>query len=222
METGRNFLFLITTCFLMASFLESTLPPPSRLLGISPQDEKYFADLEFIACKDGSKSFSRDRLNDGFCDCSDGTDEPGTSACPESKFYCRNIGSAPQLLFSSRVNDHICDCCDGSDEYDGSINCPNKCIKDGNVLGKIDEHKSTRTDSDDINTHEKKIRSNLEDLIQKIKELKIVVIMEVVLLVCLMTFGLFRRRIRSRRRRYQTINEGIHQWGPQQLIQVRR
>ena len=30
-----------------------------------------------IACKDGSKSFPRNRLNDGFCDCPDGTDEPG-------------------------------------------------------------------------------------------------------------------------------------------------
>jgi protein kinase C substrate 80K-H len=30
-----------------------------------------------IKCKDGSKSFSRDRLNDNFCDCLDGTDEPG-------------------------------------------------------------------------------------------------------------------------------------------------
>lgn len=32
----------------------------------------------------------------------------GTSACPAGKFYCRNIGSTPQFLFSSRVNDHFC------------------------------------------------------------------------------------------------------------------
>lgn len=32
----------------------------------------------------------------------------GTSACPESKFYCRNMGDATQFLYSSRVNDHIC------------------------------------------------------------------------------------------------------------------
>lgn len=30
-----------------------------------------------IKCKDGSKKFSRDQLNDEFCDCPDGTDEPG-------------------------------------------------------------------------------------------------------------------------------------------------
>lgn len=40
-------------------------------------DEKYF-DSNIIRCKDGSKSFHRDRLNDNFCDCLDGTDEPGT------------------------------------------------------------------------------------------------------------------------------------------------
>lgn len=32
----------------------------------------------------------------------------GTSACPAGKFYCRNLGSIPQFIFSSRVNDHIC------------------------------------------------------------------------------------------------------------------
>lgn len=31
-----------------------------------------------IQCKDGSKSFTRDRINDNFCDCLDGSDEPGT------------------------------------------------------------------------------------------------------------------------------------------------
>ena len=35
---------------------------------------------ETIWCKDGSKSFPRERLNDNFCDCADGTDEPGEYA----------------------------------------------------------------------------------------------------------------------------------------------
>lgn len=30
-----------------------------------------------IKCKDGSKAFNRGRLNDNYCDCVDGTDEPG-------------------------------------------------------------------------------------------------------------------------------------------------
>ncbi|MBA0577410.1 hypothetical protein Golob_000090, partial [Gossypium lobatum] len=56
-----------------------------------------------------------------------------TSACPTAKFYCKNAGHIPQLLFSSRVNDGICDCCDGSDEYDGQVKCPNTCWEAGKV-----------------------------------------------------------------------------------------
>ena len=41
-------------------------------------DEAYFAP-QVIACRDGSGSFPRSRLNDGYCDCTDGTDEPGFS-----------------------------------------------------------------------------------------------------------------------------------------------
>jgi hypothetical protein len=39
-------------------------------------DEAYFAP-QVIACRDGSGSFPKSRLNDGYCDCADGTDEPG-------------------------------------------------------------------------------------------------------------------------------------------------
>lgn len=37
----------------------------------------------------------------------------GTSACPDGKFYCQNVGHSPLTLFSSRVNDGICGkkCC---------------------------------------------------------------------------------------------------------------
>lgn len=84
-----------------------------------------------IKCRDGSGRFSRDQLNDDFCDCPDGTDEPGTSACPEGKFYCKNAGHTPVTIFSSRVNDGICDCCDGSDEYDSNVTCKNTCWEAG-------------------------------------------------------------------------------------------
>lgn len=100
--------------------------------GIAPQDLKYYKS-EIINCKNGSKKFTKAQLNDDFCDCSDGTDEPGTSACPEGKFFCHNAGHLPISLFSSRVNDGICDCCDGSDEYDGNISCPNTCWEAGKM-----------------------------------------------------------------------------------------
>ena len=72
-------------------------------------------------------------MNDDYCDCVDGTDEPGTSACGNSHFWCENIGYKGQYVFSSRVNDGICDCCDGSDEKYAapSSNCENTCLADG-------------------------------------------------------------------------------------------
>ncbi|XP_050940945.1 glucosidase 2 subunit beta isoform X1 [Cucumis melo] len=111
----------------------SVSSPTHQFRGISPQDEMYYKSSDMIKCRDGSKKFSKAQLNDNFCDCPDGTDEPGTSACSNGKFYCRNAGHAPLLLFSSRVNDNICDCCDGSDEYDSEVKCPNTCWEAGKV-----------------------------------------------------------------------------------------
>lgn len=42
-------------------------------------DEKYYKYSDVIRCKDGSKKFTRAQLNDDFCDCPDGSDEPGFS-----------------------------------------------------------------------------------------------------------------------------------------------
>ncbi|CAA0842074.1 protein kinase C substrate- heavy chain-related [Striga hermonthica] len=99
-----NFVFFL---FISLHFNLAYSSPSRVLIGVHPLDEKYY-EAEMIECRDGSKWFARDRLNDDFCDCADGTDEPGTSACPTGRFYCRNMGSTPRYLFSSRVNDKIC------------------------------------------------------------------------------------------------------------------
>ncbi|KAJ4729705.1 Glucosidase 2 subunit beta [Melia azedarach] len=189
----RNLIPLVYVCFAFG-FAHCISPPR----GVHPLDEKYFS-VEVIKCKDGSKSFTRDRLNDNFCDCIDGTDEPGTSACPTSKFYCRNLGSTPQFIFSSRVNDHFCDCCDGSDEYDSSIKCPNTCVMGGNIEYKTESYISATADLDSIAAKETK---NI-DLIQKLKGLKIVIVLQLVLISFVLLLRTIHRRLRSKRRRYR-------------------
>ena len=76
-------------------------------------------------------------VNDNYCDCSDMTDEPQTSACAtfqsfvlaspngSAGFHCENSGFLPRNLSFSMVDDGICDCCDGSDEH--STQCANSC-----------------------------------------------------------------------------------------------
>ncbi|KAJ3242021.1 hypothetical protein HDU81_008893 [Chytriomyces hyalinus] len=105
------------------------------LLGIHPSKLALYSQAVShdpqaqFACLDGSRSIDIKSLNDDYCDCDDGSDESGTSACPDAVFYCTNNGHIGAEIPSSRVNDGVCDpeCCDGSDEYSGLVNCPNTC-----------------------------------------------------------------------------------------------
>lgn len=82
-----------------------------------------------FTCGNGQKEIPWSSVNNDYCDCDDASDEPGTSACPNGKFYCSNKFHKPGHVISSRVNDGVCDpeCCDGTDEYNGKIVCPNIC-----------------------------------------------------------------------------------------------
>ena len=121
--------FLFTT---LSLFLGHTC---AQLRGLNPELRDYY-DLskETFVCLDGLKTFPVSYVNDDYCDCFDGSDEPGlskllqvllfsflqvltyavyvsgTSACSKfgGKFYCRNRGHQPLLLNSSFVDDGIC------------------------------------------------------------------------------------------------------------------
>ncbi|XP_061189352.1 glucosidase 2 subunit beta-like [Saccostrea echinata] len=85
-----------------------------HLYTVVQQDER-----EMFRCVKSRRLIPYSWINDDYCDCEDSSDEPGTSACPNGRFYCtlqlpdQKAASLP----SSGVNDGICDCCDGSDEW---------------------------------------------------------------------------------------------------------
>ncbi|KAM3857748.1 glucosidase 2 subunit beta-like [Diretmus argenteus] len=98
-----------------------------KIRGISLSYKRFYRERKSFLCIDGSKMIPFEHVNDDYCDCEDGSDEPGTAACPGGRFYCTNLGFRPHYIQSSRVNDGICDCCDASDEYNSHTHCPNSC-----------------------------------------------------------------------------------------------
>ncbi|XP_061108330.1 glucosidase 2 subunit beta-like isoform X2 [Conger conger] len=105
----------------------TVLADSRKIRGISLAYRRFYKEKRSFLCIDGSKIIPFEQVNDDYCDCLDASDEPGTSACTNGRFYCINLGFRPHYIQSSRVNDGICDCCDGSDEYNSRFRCRNTC-----------------------------------------------------------------------------------------------
>mmetsp|Transcript_63071 Transcript_63071/g.110090 ORF Transcript_63071/g.110090 Transcript_63071/m.110090 type:complete len:465 (-) Transcript_63071:209-1603(-) len=146
----RFVVFLVGDLFLRWSYASEV-----KIRGVAPVNLTKYAcqnDPCSFTCFSGEKDpMPYDVVNDDYCDCADGSDEPGTAACSDrhdgaALFYCRNEGAHPKLLYSSHVSDGICDCCDGSDENgldDGVPPCKNTCDVESErhraMLGKFKE-----------------------------------------------------------------------------------
>ncbi|GMH32233.1 hypothetical protein BSKO_00067 [Bryopsis sp. KO-2023] len=149
----RGFLVLA-----LAAFVQWSGVSGSNIRGLAPDlRQKYSNSKGEFACFDGVGVVPFDAVNDDYCDCQDGSDEPGTSACGNGEFYCENIGHQPRILASQFVDDGICDCCDGSDEIEG---CGNTCAELGAEL-KADIEKRLKVVETGLKTKEARIAEGL-------------------------------------------------------------
>ena len=82
----------------------------TRGVAPGPVRERYpaGADVDWACLSQPEKKIPAANINDDFCDCADGSDEPGTAACshfPGTTFWCENAKYKGNSIYSSRVND---------------------------------------------------------------------------------------------------------------------
>ncbi|USW55780.1 Putative mannose-6-phosphate receptor binding domain superfamily, glucosidase II beta subunit [Septoria linicola] len=168
----------------------------ARPRGVGPEFAKFYEDTTSFQCiTNPAISLPFSRVNDDYCDCPDGSDEPGTAACAHLSslsphtlenppnvtnslpgFYCKNKGHRPSYVPFSNVNDGICDyelCCDGSEEWDGITKCQDKCAEIGKEWRKHDEARAKSLNAANKKRAElvkeaQRLRKQVEDRLQSL------------------------------------------------------
>ena len=92
-----------------------TFGPQHKYLGVHPDQLERYAAVSggrFLVC-DGGRQVPPTQVNDNYCDCEDGADEPATAACSAGTalFWCG--GGENVSIPTSFVGDGVCDCCGG-------------------------------------------------------------------------------------------------------------
>lgn len=57
------------------------------LTEITFSEASFYDPTRDFNCLDGSGTIPFSYVNDDYCDCQDGSDEPGTAACPNGKIF---------------------------------------------------------------------------------------------------------------------------------------
>eukprot|EP01059_Diplonema_ambulator_P022205 TRINITY_DN3722_c0_g1_i1.p1 TRINITY_DN3722_c0_g1~~TRINITY_DN3722_c0_g1_i1.p1 ORF type:complete len:627 (+),score=246.79 TRINITY_DN3722_c0_g1_i1:36-1883(+) len=131
----------------LAALLVALAPSANAMRGVAPEDVHKYEAATFTC--DGGRTIPKDHVNDDYCDCKDGSDEPSTSACagivPRMTFWCVNEGHKGEHIHQSRINDGICDCCDGTDEFATDAGCKDICIEVATVRAKEHAEQEAKT-----------------------------------------------------------------------------
>ncbi|CAF3368695.1 unnamed protein product [Rotaria sp. Silwood1] len=99
-------LFLISSIF---TIISCGTVQHATLRGVPTSLHLKYVPSKSFSCLDDSSTIPFEFVNDDYCDCRDGSDEPGTSACPNGQFFCENKGYIGALIPSHLVGDGVCD-----------------------------------------------------------------------------------------------------------------
>jgi len=108
-------LALLVVAYLGLTAIHGHWMPPPPVFGVEPALYHAYAPIprssppSWSCLNDSSHIIPFSAINDDYCDCPDGSDEPGTSACRSGWFFCHNSGgNTGRRIPSYSVSDGLC------------------------------------------------------------------------------------------------------------------